>query len=65
MILVVSSNEVFQNSTALEDADLLAILVKIGQGRNAAVGVDFDKPGLLVLLGEYVDEDELHGHQRC
>lgn len=65
MVLIVLGNQVLQNGTALEDVDLLAIFSDVGQGRNAAVGVDFDKPGLLVLLGEDVDRDELEGYQRC
>lgn len=62
---VILGNEVLQNGTTLEDADLLAILVDVGQGRDAAVGVDFDKPGLLIFLGQDVDRDKLQGRQRC
>lgn len=59
MLAVISGNEVLQNSTTLKNADFLAILVDVCQGWDAAVGVDFDKPGLFVLLGEDIDRHEL------
>lgn len=64
--IVVLLDEVLQNTPGLEEADLLPVAGEgICQGGDAAVGVDFEEPGLLlgvlrdVDLVDFVGEAEL------
>lgn len=50
---VVLLNEVLQDGTGLEEADLLAIRESVGHCWDAAIRVDFEEPGLLLgVLGK-------------
>lgn len=54
VVLVVAINEVLQNSTALKDANLLAVQ-RICEGGDAAIGVDLQEPLLLLLILSHLD----------
>lgn len=47
VVLVVAVDEVLQDAAALEDADGLAVIERVCESRDAAVGVDLEEPGLL------------------
>ncbi len=55
MVRVVLVGQVCEDAAGLEQADLLAIREGVCQGRDAAVGVDFQKPRLLLPVGRDVD----------
>lgn len=40
VIVVVGGNKIQEDGTTFEDLDLVSVLVLIGEGRNATVGVD-------------------------
>ena len=48
MLGVIAVDEVLQDGTALENTDGLAVGEGVGQGGDAAVGVDLEKPRLLL-----------------
>lgn len=50
VILVIPGDEVLQDGATLKDADGLPVLGGVGDGRDAAVGVDLEEPGLLLLV---------------
>lgn len=50
MVLVVPVDQVLQDGTALEYADLLAVGEGIRDGGNATIGVDLEEPRLLLLI---------------
>jgi hypothetical protein len=50
VVLVIAINKVLEDGTALEDADGLAVGELVSNGRNAAIGVDLEEPGLLLLI---------------
>ena len=50
IILVVRSNDVQENGTALKDLELATALVLIGKGGNASIWVDLKEPRLLLLV---------------
>lgn len=47
MVLVVAVHEVLHDGGALKQPDGLAVLEDVREGRDAAVGVDLEEPGLL------------------
>lgn len=47
---VVAVDQVLQDGSALEDADGLAVREGVGNGRDAAVGVDLEEPRLLLTV---------------
>lgn len=59
VVLVVAVNEILQNSTALKDADLLAVGELVSEGGDATVGVDLEEPGLLLLILHHLDGVDL------
>ena len=52
---VVSVDEILHDAAAFEDADLFAVGMGVGQGWDAAVGVDGCEPGRFLLIGGHVD----------
>lgn len=54
MLRVVLVDEVLHDAAAFEDADRLAVGVHVGQGWDAAVGVDGGEPGRFLLVGRGV-----------
>ena len=61
VVLVIAVDDVLENSTALKDADRLAVGELVGQGGNAAIGVDFEEPRLLLLIVGHADWVDLEG----
>lgn len=47
MVSVVALDEVLHNRAALKQTDELAVGKGVGQGRDAAIGVDLEEPWLL------------------
>lgn len=60
MVLIVAVHEILQDGTAFPDLELLAVLVRIDDGWNATVGVDFEIPFLFLLVFEELDWAYLH-----
>lgn len=53
MLRIVLLDEVLHYTPRLEEADQLAVIEGVCQSRNAAVGVDFEEPGLFLgVLGD-------------
>ena len=69
MVFVVSVHEILQDGATLPDLDLVTILVRVDEGRDAAVGVDIKEPLLLLLVLKELDDAYLHatalGLTRC
>lgn len=59
MVLVVSVREVLEDGTALKNANLLAVWQLVRQSGQAAVGVDLEEPGLLLLILHHLDGVDL------
>ena len=55
VFLVVAVDKVLQDRAALKDADLLAVLKSVSDGRDASVGVDLEEPGRLDLVVHLAD----------
>lgn len=55
VVLVVLLGEVLEDAAGFEEADLSAVCEGVGYGGDAAVGVYFEEPGL--LLGAFADVD--------
>lgn len=60
VVFVVPFHEVLQNGTTLPKLELLATLVLVDDGRNAAVGVDVEVPLLFLFVFEELDWTYLH-----
>lgn len=60
-VRVVAFNKVLKNSTAFKDTKLLAIGPRICNGRDAAIGVDFQVPWLFLLILSNLDMVQLPG----
>lgn len=56
---VVAFHKVLHDGAALEEADGRAVREDIGQCGDAAVGVNFEEPGLLLLILAEVDGGDL------
>ena len=59
MVLVVTVDEVLEDGSGLEDANGLAIGPCVSEGGNAAVGVDFEEPWLLLGVVSQLDGNNL------
>lgn len=58
VIRVIFGNQIQENSTTLENLDLITILVLVSEGGNTTVGVDVQEPGfLLFMLGKVQSYD--------
>ena len=55
VVRIVLLGEVLEDGAGFEDADLLAVGEGVGDGGDAAVGVDFEEPGF--FLGVFGDVD--------
>jgi hypothetical protein len=55
VVLVVLLAEVLQDAARFEKANLLAIGEGVGYGWDAAVGIDFEEPGLSLRIFAYID----------
>lgn len=60
VIHIVAIHKVLQNGSALPDVELLAILVDVGDSRDATVWVDVEEPLLFLLMLEELDLAHLH-----
>lgn len=60
MIKVVSVNKILQDGAAFPNSDLLAVLVRIHDGRDATIGVDVKIPLLFLLMFEEPYRAYLH-----
>ena len=52
---VVFFGQVLKDGARFEEADGAAAVEGVGQGGDAAIGVDFEVPGFFLLVGAYVD----------
>lgn len=55
MLGVVAIDEILHNAAALEDPDLSAVGVGVGQGWDSAVRVDSCEPGRFLLVDGHID----------
>jgi len=55
VVLVIPSDQVLEYGTALPNLHLLSVLILVSQGRNTAIGVDLEEPGLLLLKTWEID----------
>ena len=55
MAAVVSIHEILQDRTTFPDIQLLAILIHVGEGRNATIWVDVEVPLLFLLVLKKLD----------
>ena len=58
---VVFGGQVLQDGAGFEEADRAAAVEGVGQGRDAAVGVDLEEPGVFLRVGPDVDVDGFVG----
>lgn len=65
MILIIAVYEILQNSTAFENAECFAVFVLVCEGGDAAVGVNFQEPRLLLLILRHLDSVDLFTRQCC
>lgn len=61
VLVVVALGEILQDASTLEYPNLLPIVERVQDGRDAAIGVDFQKPRLLLPVGADVDVLDLIG----
>ena len=59
VVLDVAVDKVLENGTALKDANGLAIRPLVGDGGDAAVGVNLEEPRLLLLILAHLDGMDL------
>lgn len=50
VVFVIAFNNVLKDGPAFKDTDLLSVVPCIRQGRDPAIGVDFQKPRLFLLV---------------
>lgn len=55
VVLIVPVHEILQDGTALPDFELLAVLVRVNDGRDATIGVDVEVPLLFLLMFKELD----------
>ena len=55
VLRIVTIGQVLQDATTFEDPDLLAVVELIKDRRNATVGIDLEKPWLLLPVSTDVD----------
>lgn len=60
MVLVVPVYEILQDGTTFPDLEVVATLVRVDDGRNAAVGVDVEEPLLFLLVFKDLNCAYLH-----
>lgn len=60
MVHIVAVHKILQNGSALPDIKLLAILVDVGDSRDATIWVDVEEPLLLLLMLEKLDLAHLY-----
>lgn len=61
VVLVVCRHQVLQYSSRLEDFELHAVGCLVGDRRNTSIGINLSKPGLLLLVLEYINRHQLYG----
>ena len=60
MVHIVAIHKILQNGSALPNVELLAILVDVGDSRDATIWVDVEEPLLLLLMLEKLDLAHLY-----
>ncbi len=60
MVLVVPVHEILQDGATFPDLEVVATLVRVDDGRNAAVGVDVEVPLLFLLVFKELNCAYLH-----
>lgn len=60
MVHIVPVHEILQDGTAFPDFELLTVLVRVDDGRDAAIGVDIEVPLLFLLMFKELDWTYLH-----
>jgi hypothetical protein len=58
------SGTILQDGAALKDANVGAVRPLVCDGGDAAVGVDFEEPGLFLLIGAHFDRVNLYYQRR-
>lgn len=65
MVLVIAIYKILLDRARFKETDLLSVSESVGDSRNSAIGVDFQEPGLLLLvlgkgeLGDLVWQSQL------
>lgn len=59
MLRIVPFHEILEDRTALKHTNLLAVGQRVRYGGDAAIGVDFQEPGLFLLIVHHVDGADL------
>lgn len=60
MVLIVPVHEILQDGATFPDLEVVATLVRVGDGGNAAVGVDVEVPLLFLLVFKELNCAYLH-----
>lgn len=63
VVLVVAVYKVLENGSALKDANGLAIRPLVGDGGDAAVGVNLEEPRLLLFILAHLDGMDLQAEE--